>query len=41
MISFVEQSKRIPTVDTLGKLGVALGVKPSAILLEAEQACRF
>ena len=41
MIGFVEQSKRIPTVDTLAKLAVALGITPSAILAEAEQACRF
>ena len=41
MISYVEQSKRIPTVDTLAKLAVPLGLAPSAILLKAEQACRF
>ena len=41
MISYVEQSKRIPTVDTLAKLAVPLGLAPSAILLKAEQSCRF
>jgi transcriptional regulator with XRE-family HTH domain len=37
MISFVEQSRRIPTVDTLARLAGALGVQPSAILSEAEK----
>ena len=41
MISFVEQSQRIPTVDTLAKLAVALKQSPSSILAEAEQACGF
>ena len=41
MISYVEQSKRIPTVDTLAKLAAALNLPPSAILAEAERACRF
>lgn len=41
MIRFVEQGKRVPTVDTLAKLAVALGVTPSAILAEAEGAISF
>jgi transcriptional regulator with XRE-family HTH domain len=41
MISFVEQSRRIPTVDTLARLARPLGVTPSVILSEAEKACRF
>ena len=41
MIRFVEQGKRVPTVDTLAKLAVALGVTPSALLAEAEGSSRF
>ena len=41
MISYVEQSKRLPTVDTVAKLAVALGVTPSTILAQAEVACHF
>ena len=41
MISFVEQGKRIPTVDTLSKIAQALGVTPSSLLAEAERACRY
>jgi transcriptional regulator with XRE-family HTH domain len=40
MISYIEQSKRIPTVDTLAKLAQPLGMSPSAILCKAEQACQ-
>lgn len=41
MISFVEQSQRVPTVDTLAKLAIALKQSPSSILAEAELACGF
>jgi transcriptional regulator with XRE-family HTH domain len=41
MISYVEQSKRIPTVDTLAKLAAALNLTPSSILAEAESASGY
>lgn len=34
-ISMVEREKKCPTIDTLAKISVALGTKPSNLLIEA------
>lgn len=37
MISFVESCKRIPTLDTVGKLAFALGTSATELVTEAEK----
>jgi transcriptional regulator with XRE-family HTH domain len=38
MIGFVEQQKRVPTIDTLARISRAFGILPSRLLAEAEEA---
>ena len=39
-ISFIENGERRPNIETLARLAFALETTPSAILREAEKACK-
>ncbi len=41
MVGFVEKGARVPSVDTLAKLAVALETSPAKLLAEAERRCSF
>ncbi len=41
MVGFVEKGARVPSLDTLAKLAIALKIKPSELLEEAETRCQF
>jgi transcriptional regulator with XRE-family HTH domain len=41
MVAFVEKGTRVPSLDTLAKLSIALSSPPSELLQEAEKRCRF
>ncbi len=41
MVGFVEKGARVPSLDTLAKLAIALKMNPSELLEEAEARCKF
>ncbi len=41
MVGFVEKGSRVPSLDTLAKLAIALGTSPSSLLRDAEKRSRF
>ena len=39
-IDFIEKGERTPTIDTIARIALAMGVKVSEVINEAEKDCR-